>query len=59
MGLIQLLLILVVIGFALWLVLRYIPLGPPFREVIIFVAVVGTVVLLLQAFGFIHTGLHL
>lgn len=55
---IQLLLVLVVLGVALYLVEAYIPMSPPIKVVIRVIVVLFIVVLLLQAIG-VNTGLRL
>lgn len=57
MGLIELLLILIVVGFALYLVFKYIPMGPGFKEVITFLVVLFLVLFVLQALGVVHNPL--
>jgi len=52
MSIIGLLLLVAVIGFILWLLQTYVPMHAAFRAVIWFIAIIGLVVLLLNAFGF-------
>ena len=59
MGLIELLLVLVVVGFVCWLVLKYIPMASPFKEVFLFVVVLVLIVFVLQSVGLLHTNLRL
>lgn len=47
------LLVLVLVGLALYLLLTYVPMPPPFKTVIIALAVIFLVVWLLQGFGLI------
>lgn len=51
MDLISLIITLAVVGFALWLLLTYIPMPDPVKKVIVAVVVLVLVVWLLQAFG--------
>jgi hypothetical protein len=51
MGLIQLIVILAVLGFALYMVLTYVPMPQPVKTVIVGIAVLALVVLILQAIG--------
>jgi polyferredoxin len=57
MGLIQLILILAILGFALWLLITYVPMPAPIKTVIMAIAAVGLIILLLQTVG-VHTGLE-
>lgn len=59
LGVVELLLILVVVGFICWLVLTYVPMPSPFKEVFVFIVIMLLIVLILQSVGLIHTGLHL
>lgn len=51
MTLINLIIVLAVLGFALFLILQYIPMPEPVKKVIIAVAVLALVVLVLQFAG--------
>jgi len=55
---IQLILVLVILGVALYLIEAYIPMSPPIKVIIRVVVVLFIVVLLLQAVG-VNTGLRL
>lgn len=48
---IEIVLVLVVCGFALWLLVNYVKMQPPFPQIIIFVVVVMMVWWLLTRFG--------
>lgn len=50
---IQALVVLVVVGFVLYLLLTYIPMPEPFRKIIIAVAVLFLCLWLLSAFGIV------
>ncbi len=51
MGLIQLVLTLAVVGFILWLIITYIPMPSPFKQVIIVIIVIVLLIWLLGVFG--------
>jgi hypothetical protein len=51
MPIIYIVLVLIVVGFLLWLANRYIPMAPPIKTILNIVVVVLVVVWLLQAFG--------
>ena len=51
MGLIQIVIVLAVVGFLLWLVMTYIPMPDPFKKIIMVVVVIFVVLWLLSAFG--------
>ena len=51
MGLIELLLVLAVIGFILWLLITYVPMPQPIRMAIIVIATVAAILFVLRAFG--------
>lgn len=51
MTLINLIIVLAVLGFALWLLLTYLPMAEPIKRVIIGIAVLALIVLLLQMVG--------
>lgn len=59
MSLLSLLLVLVVVGVALYLVETYIPLSPPIKTVIRVVVVLFLVIWLLQAVGFVGPTINL
>lgn len=50
---IQALVVLVVVGFVLWLILTYVPMPEPFKKVIVAVVVLFLALWLLSAFGVI------
>jgi hypothetical protein len=50
-SLLGLLILLVVIGFCLWLVTTYVPMAPPIKAIIVAVVVLVLVIYLLQATG--------
>lgn len=51
MNVIMLLIILAVVGFAAWLLIRFVPMPAPIRTVIIIAAVLIDVLILVNAFG--------
>jgi hypothetical protein len=51
MTLIGLILTLAVVGFILWLIITYIPMPAPFKNIIVVVVVIVLILWLLQAFG--------
>lgn len=51
MSIITLLLVLAVVGFCLWLVLTYVPMPAPFKQVIVVIVVIALLLWLLNAFG--------
>ena len=51
MGLIQLVIMLAVVGFILWLILTYIPMPDPFKKIIIVIVVIVLILYLLSVFG--------
>jgi hypothetical protein len=56
MPIIQVLIILAVIGFLLWLVLNFVPMPAIFQRLITAVVVICTVLWLLDVFGLLHLG---
>jgi hypothetical protein len=50
-ALISLLVVLVIVGVALYLIETYVPMAPPFKTVLRVVVVLALVLYLLQAFG--------
>jgi len=52
------LLVLIVVGVALWIINQHIPMSPPFKTVVNVIAVVFLVLWLLNYFGVIHSGPH-
>ena len=59
MSLIYLLLVLVIIGVALYLVETYIPMDPPIKVIIRVIVIILIIVWLLQAIGFMGPSVHL
>lgn len=59
MNLIGLVLVLVVIGFCLWLIQTYIPMSPPIKTLITVVVVIIIIIVLLQALGLTGTNIRL
>lgn len=57
-ALITLIVVLVILGLALYLIEQYVPLSPPFRTVLRVVVVLALVLYLLSAFG-IWSGVRL
>ena len=51
-------LVLILAGFALWLI-RFLPIDPTIRQIIIGVVILVVILVLLQSFGIIHTGVRL
>jgi hypothetical protein len=60
MPLVQVLMVLVVVGVVLWLINRYIPMQRTIKSILNAVAVICTVVWLLNVFGLLHslTNIH-
>jgi len=50
-SLITVVLLLVILGFVVWLLMRFVPIASPFREIILFVIVLAVVLWLLSFFG--------
>ena len=50
-SLITVVLVLVILGFIVWLLMRFVPIASPFREIILFVIVLAVVLWLLSFFG--------
>ena len=44
-------LVLVVLGFVVWLLMKYVPIASPFREIILFIIVLAVILWLLSFFG--------
>ena len=57
MDIIHLIIVLAVLGFALWLLLTYVPMPDPIKKVIIGITALALIVLVLQFAGF-GTGLN-
>jgi uncharacterized membrane protein len=58
MDIIHLIIVLAVLGFALWLLLTYVPMPDPIKKVIIAIVVLALILVVLD-FGGIGTGLSL
>lgn len=58
MGLLELLIVFAVLGFCAWLVLTYVPMPSPMKQVLVVLLVIGLLVFVLQLFGVgdIHIG---
>lgn len=54
MGILSLLIIIVVIGIAVWLINAYIPLPPPFKKLILIVGIIAAILIVLNAFGVLN-----
>jgi len=60
MSIITIIVVLVVLGLALYLIETYIPMSPPIKMVVRVIIILALVIWLLQAFGLIGgTGVHL
>jgi hypothetical protein len=55
MPVLQILLVLIVVGFLLWLVNRFIPMAGSIKSILNGVVVIGVVLWLLNIFGVIHS----
>jgi len=53
-ALITLMIVLVILGLALYLIEQYVPMSPPFKVVLRVVVVLALVLYLLQVFGLYH-----
>ena len=56
MNIVGLLVLIVVIGFCLWLVTTYVPMNPPVKAILVAVVVLILVVFLLSQFGLLTGG---
>jgi hypothetical protein len=54
MSLVSIVIVLVVVGFLLWLINTYIPMARPFKTILNIVVVVAVIVWLLSTLGIIH-----
>ena len=54
---IGLILLLVILGFGLYMLETYVPMSPPFIMIIRFVVVIFVILALLEIFGVYHTGI--
>ncbi len=52
----MLILTLAIVGFLLWLILTYIPMPAPFKQVILVIVVIAVVLWLLNGFGVLSAG---
>lgn len=59
MSIIGLLLVLVVCGFVVFFIDRYVPMSPPFKTLFYGIVVIVLVLWLLNVTGLYHTNLHL
>ncbi len=50
-SLITVIVVLVVVGFVLWLLMRFVPMASPFKEIIMLLVVLAVVLWLLSFFG--------
>ena len=58
MDLISLLIVFVVVGVVLWLIVTYIPMPAPMKNVLMVVVVLILCIWLLQSFGLAHLRIH-
>ena len=56
MSLIYIIIVLIVVGFLLWLVNSYIPMARPIKTILNAVVVIAVILWLLSAFGIINIG---
>lgn len=56
MSLITLILTLAIVGFLLWLIVTYIPMPAPFKQIIMVIIVIAVVLWLLNGFGVLGGG---
>lgn len=56
---IQVLIVVVVVGFLLWIVNRYVPMEPPIKGILTAVVVIALVLWLLSVFGLLSMSPHL
>jgi hypothetical protein len=54
MPLLTIVIVLVVVGFGLWLINTYIPMARPIKSILNFVVIVAVIIWLLSALGIIH-----
>lgn len=54
MSLISIVIVLIVVGFLLWLVNNYIPMAGPIKTILNLVVIIAVVIWLLTVFGIIH-----
>lgn len=56
MSLLYVVLVLVIVGFLLWLINTYVPMARPIKTILNAVVVIAVIVWLLSAFGIINIG---
>ena len=56
MSLISIVIVLVVVGFVLWVINTYIPMATPIKAILNWVVVIAVILWLLSVFGIIHIG---
>lgn len=56
MSLITVIIVLVVVGFLLWLINAYVPMAGPIKGILNFIVIVAVVLWLLQVFGIFNIG---
>ncbi len=54
MSLISIVIVLVVVGFLLWLINTYVPMAGPIKTILNVVVIIAVILWLLSAFGIIH-----
>lgn len=54
MPLITIIIVLVVVGFLLWLINNYVPMASPIKTILNAVVIIAVIIWLLSAFGIIH-----
>jgi predicted membrane protein len=54
MSLITIVMVLVIVGFLLWLINNYIPMAGPIKTILNVVVVIAVIIWVLSAFGVIH-----
>jgi hypothetical protein len=59
MDLISLIVVLVVVGVILWLINTYIPMQPPFKQIVNVVVIIALILWILSAFGVLHEHIHI
>jgi len=56
MSLAYIVVVLIVVGFLLWLINTYIPMARPIKSILNIVVIIAIILWLLSAFGIIHIG---
>jgi hypothetical protein len=59
MPLIHLVIVLIVVGFLLWLINKYIPMDKKIKSILNIVVVIGVILWLLNAFGIFSSGANI